>query len=57
MAIDILVVDDEADIRLGLSGILEDEGFCSHSAGRCGGTATSFIGAAKHYFVGYLAAG
>lgn len=32
MAIDILVVDDEADIRLGLSGILEDEGFFVRTA-------------------------
>ena len=32
MTIDILVVDDEADIRLGLSGILEDEGFFVRTA-------------------------
>lgn len=32
MALDILVVDDEADIRMLLSGILEDEGFSPREA-------------------------
>lgn len=33
MALDILIVDDEADIRLLTSGILEDEGFQTREAG------------------------
>jgi DNA-binding NtrC family response regulator len=32
MARDILIVDDEADIRLMLSGILEDEGYATREA-------------------------
>ena len=30
---DILIVDDEADIRMAITGILEDEGYSSRSAG------------------------
>ena len=33
MAVDVLVVDDEADIRLTLSGLLEDEGWIIATAG------------------------
>jgi two-component system nitrogen regulation response regulator NtrX len=33
MAVDVLVVDDEADIRLTLSGLLEDEGWVIATAG------------------------
>ena len=33
MAHDILIVDDEADIRAQVSGLLEDEGYASHAAG------------------------
>src|SRR3546814_20915186 len=33
MALDILVVDDEQDIRELVSGVLEDEGFSTRSAG------------------------
>src|ERR1700753_853401 len=33
MARDILIVDDEADIRLLISGILSDEGFTTRQAG------------------------
>ena len=33
MALDILIVDDEADIRRLIAGILEDEGFESREAG------------------------
>jgi DNA-binding NtrC family response regulator len=39
MAADILIVDDEADIRELVSGILEDEGFGARTAGR----ASSFL--------------
>jgi len=37
MAIDILIVDDERDIRELLSGILEDEGFAPRTAGNSDG--------------------
>ena len=33
MAVDVLVVDDEVDIRLTLSGLLEDEGWAIATAG------------------------
>lgn len=33
MAHDILIVDDEADIRIALGGLLEDEGYASRGAG------------------------
>ncbi len=36
MAHDILVVDDEADIRMLISGILEDEGYAAREAGTSG---------------------
>ena len=37
MALDILIVDDEADIRLLTSGILEDEGYQTREAGTSSG--------------------
>ena len=33
MALDVLVVDDEADIRDLVSGVLEDEGYAVRTAG------------------------
>ena len=33
MALEVLVVDDEADIRELVSGVLEDEGFAVRTAG------------------------
>src|SRR5947209_19871170 len=38
MALDVLVVDDEADIRELVSGVLEDEGYSVRTAGDSTGT-------------------
>jgi two-component system nitrogen regulation response regulator NtrX len=50
MANDILIVDDEADIRDLVAGILEDEGFSTRTA-RCSDTALAEISARRPHLV------
>src|SRR5690242_13412565 len=42
MALEVLVVDDEADIRELVSGVLEDEGYAVRTAGDSDGTLEAF---------------
>ena len=46
MALEVLVVDDEADIRDLVSGVLEDEGYAVRSAADSSGSARGGRGAA-----------